>query len=309
MDKQPILSICVPIYNRKSFLERMLSRFMEDRQLFQDDIQLYISDNCSTEDVKGVTDYFSSLGLNLEYHCNERNLGMDGNFINCFNHARGKYVWLLGSDDTPQRGFLYKLLEILSTKDYGLLHLSDRDVEKIGQMVEYNDGNKLLEDIYIWITFISGNIVKTDMLKDLDLYKYSGTIISQTPLYLYTVLKSDMNAILYWQYLETENDTKNNGGYNLFKVFVDNLYSIYQEFVDLGLLKHRSLEIIKKRSYKKWLIGFVINDLIKKKRLQKNIEFSNSWIIIRKHYAKYPYFYYYTLGRLIKDTICISKRY
>ena len=309
MDKQPILSICVPIYNRKSFLERMLSRFMEDRQLFQDDIQLYISDNCSTEDVKGVTDYFSSLGLNLEYHCNERNLGMDGNFINCFNHARGKYVWLLGSDDTPQRGFLYKLLEILSTKDYGLLHLSDRDIEKIGQMVEYNDGNKLLEDIYIWITFISGNIVKTDMLKDLDLYKYSGTIISQTPLYLYTVLKSDMNAILYWQYLETENDTKNNGGYNLFKVFVDNLYSIYQEFVDLGLLKHRSLEIIKKRSYKKWLIGFVINDLIKKKRLQKNIEFSNSWIIIRKHYAKYPYFYYYTLGRLIKDTICISKRY
>ena len=60
MDNRPTLSICIPIYNRRSYLERMLSRFLEDKQLFEEKIQLFISDNCSTEDIKGVCDGFLS---------------------------------------------------------------------------------------------------------------------------------------------------------------------------------------------------------------------------------------------------------
>lgn len=303
MDKQPILSICVPIYNRKIFLERMLSRFLEDRQLFQDDIQLYISDNCSTEDVKGVAEHFYTLGLNLEYHCNDRNLGMDGNFINCFNHAKGKYTWLLGSDDVPVKGLLIKLLNILKEKDYGLLHLSDRDIEKFGQIVEYTESNQLCEDLHVFITFISGNIVRTNKMMGLDLKKYDGTIICQVPLYLEAILTSEINAILYTKYLESENDSKNNGGYNLFQVFVDNLNSIFKEYVHRGLLSPNSFKSVKQNAYKNWLLSFVLDFLVYGKAKKSKFKSSDSWHILIKHYGMHPYAYYYAFLRIVKDII------
>ncbi len=33
-NNQPLLSICIPIYNRLSYLEKMLSRFLEERKTF-----------------------------------------------------------------------------------------------------------------------------------------------------------------------------------------------------------------------------------------------------------------------------------
>ena len=41
---QPILSLCIPIYNRQDYLQRQLERFLEDRDLFVEDIHLFISD-------------------------------------------------------------------------------------------------------------------------------------------------------------------------------------------------------------------------------------------------------------------------
>ena len=47
-NKQPLLSLCIPIYNRLEYLKRMLERFLEDKILFEETIDLLISDNCST---------------------------------------------------------------------------------------------------------------------------------------------------------------------------------------------------------------------------------------------------------------------
>ena len=32
---QPVLSLCIPIYNRQDFLDKMLVRFLEDQDLFE----------------------------------------------------------------------------------------------------------------------------------------------------------------------------------------------------------------------------------------------------------------------------------
>lgn len=306
MDNSPVLSICIPIYNRKSYLEKMLSRFLEDKDLFDKDIQLYISDNCSTEDIHGAVMHYADLGLRLTYHCNERNLGMDGNFINCFNHAEGKYVWLLGSDDIPRNGFLGKLIKILSKNNYGLLHVSDRDKCRNGQIIEYDDKNKFLEDIHVWITFISGNIVRADKRFCVNLDNYTGTFICQVPLYLYSILTSSNNAIYYQQYLESQNDSINNGGYNLFRVFVDNLFRIYQEFVEKGLMTRQAYENAKWAEYKEWLVDFVVAFLVLGKDRRKNFDLTDAWSILRKHYGQYLYFYYYTLKSFTKRIIRLA---
>lgn len=40
IEKKPVLSLCIPIYNRIAYLERQLTRFLEDKQLFEEQVQL-----------------------------------------------------------------------------------------------------------------------------------------------------------------------------------------------------------------------------------------------------------------------------
>lgn len=198
-------------------------------------------------------------GLRLEYHRNETNLGMDGNFINCFKFANGKYIWLLGSDDIPQKGRLKTICEILfSSNDYGLLHLAGEKPRKDEALVEVEDKSSLLEDLHVWITFISGNIVKGEFVKDIDFEKYRGTLISQVPLYIHAVLSSNKNAVYYANVFEKGSDSANNGGYNIFQVFVDNLFCIFRQFISNNNLPRTTLERIKKNEYKEFLIDYIV---------------------------------------------------
>lgn len=59
IETKPLLSICIPIYNRLSYLERMLDRFLEEKELFESRIELYISDNCSEDDLQSCCSLYS----------------------------------------------------------------------------------------------------------------------------------------------------------------------------------------------------------------------------------------------------------
>jgi len=288
MENSPLLSVCIPIYNRVDFLRKTLCRFLEDRDLFYETVELYLSDNCSTDDIEGAIKEFREKGLRLNYHRNITNLGMDGNFANCFKHANGKYIWLLGSDDTPVPGILRELLAKLSGQEYGVLHLANYDKVKI-RYREYDDSQLFLVDINFWITFISGNIVNSKYVSVIEFEKYDGTLFTQVPLYLEASLNERKNAIWYISYLEKENDSKNNGGYHFFEVFVLNLLGIFCEQLNKGRLKKYNYEKIKKILYKRFVVRYVVDLLVLKKHSQFKV--NNGWGIIRKEYGSYLYAY------------------
>lgn len=299
IESTPLLSICIPIYNRLSYLERMLDRFFEEKELFESRIELYISDNCSEDDLQSCCSQFKERGLKLNYHRNDTNLGMDGNFINCFKSANGKYVWLLGSDDIPQRGRLKAICEILSThSDYGLLHLAGEKSQENEPLVEVNNGSALLEELHVWITFISGNIVNREFVKEIDFDKYRGTLISQVPLYIHSLVSSQTNAIYYANVFEIGSDSANNGGYNIFQVFVDNLFCIFRQFMSNKKLSRTTFEKIEKLEYKEFLVDYIVRLLIFRKH--SNFNTKDAWKILRKYYIAKPYAYYYLFTALLK---------
>ena len=296
---KPLLSLCIPIYNRLTYLERQLERMLEDKDLFEEQIQLIISDNCSSDDLQTCCEKYQKLGLKLYFHRNETNLGPDENFEWCFHHADGKYVWLLGSDDIPVKGMLRQIVDILGTCDYGLVHLSTSPRKE--RLNVYHNDNGLLADISVWITFLSANIILTASVKDFDLTEYEGSFMIQVPAYLNACLTADYNAITYLgKTFEDETDSVNNGGYNLFQVFVENLFGIYQRFIAQNMLSQDLFEKIKKDEYKNWLSFYVIDLLIFRTSKRKKFKMDNATAIIRRHYGKYPYFYYYTIAKLIR---------
>ena len=90
-------SICVPQYNRTSFLVAAC-RVLET-QTFRD-FEVCISDDCST-DGRGeeLRRYLDSSGLNVVYRGQELNRRYDGNLREAISLASGRFCLLMGNDD------------------------------------------------------------------------------------------------------------------------------------------------------------------------------------------------------------------
>lgn len=259
---------------------------------------MIISDNCSTDNLQLCCDNYRNKGLNVFYHRNEINLGPDGNFEWCLQHADGKYIWLLGSDDILKKGVLQKILTILESGDYGLIHLST----KIGNNVlgEYHSSDEMVLAVNYWITFMSANIIRTESLSSIDLSEYRQSFMIQVPAYLNACFLYMHNTIFYQSsFFESGSDNAHNGGYDIFEVFVTNLYGIYDSFIQKKQLSRSTFNKIIKIEFQEFLLWKIINHLVW--REDSNFIFNKPWRRLLRYYWNKPYFYRSLLIGSIKE--------
>ena len=120
MHNNPLLSVCIPTYNRAPYLNQAISSiFSQDMSDWGDKVEVCVSDNASTDDTCAVIAKFRNREqLNVVYHRNATNLGADRNYLKAVDLARGKYCWFLGSDDAIKPGAISKMLsQIRSNSD------------------------------------------------------------------------------------------------------------------------------------------------------------------------------------------------
>lgn len=121
-----LLSVCIPTYNRG---ERVISllQFLSseiDGNDFFDDIEILISDNCSTDNTQHIiSEYIKDSDL-FVYHRNEENLGLIGNLHKLVELSKGKYVWFMGDDDIYHKGILKRVYNELSKEDISYLFIN-----------------------------------------------------------------------------------------------------------------------------------------------------------------------------------------
>lgn len=102
------LSICIPTYNRLSYLRETLDAILMQAPL--DGVEITVSDNASDDGTaEAITDYQVRF-TNLKYYRWPRNVGPDLNFMKAVELASGEYCWLMSSDDKPVEGALHKML-------------------------------------------------------------------------------------------------------------------------------------------------------------------------------------------------------
>ena len=95
---KPLLTIAIPTYNRAACLKDLLSA-LADQLKDEPRVELIISDNASPDETPSVVQDFVARGLQVRYIRNAQNIGPDANFLQCFEAARGKYVWVFSDDD------------------------------------------------------------------------------------------------------------------------------------------------------------------------------------------------------------------
>lgn len=109
----PLLSICIPAYNRPLQLEQLLRTV----DCNPDQIEIVICEDCSPakQEIRERVDKFQAQSsYQVRYFENEVNLGYDGNLRKIVTHARGKFVLFMGDDDIFVPNALDQFLSFLN---------------------------------------------------------------------------------------------------------------------------------------------------------------------------------------------------
>jgi glycosyltransferase involved in cell wall biosynthesis len=88
MHKKPVISICIPTYNREQLigdcLDSVVSQINDNNLSL---IEIIISDNASTDNTKKIVETYQQKYSNISYYRNDSNLGLIRNIIKVTTYA------------------------------------------------------------------------------------------------------------------------------------------------------------------------------------------------------------------------------
>src|SRR3989304_4568740 len=101
MEDKPLLSICIPTYNRAHYLKECLGSIVAqfgDPEICSS-VEVVVTDNASPDKTREVVEEYQKKFKNIRYSRNNENLGVDRNVINVVEMASGVFGWYMGDDD------------------------------------------------------------------------------------------------------------------------------------------------------------------------------------------------------------------
>ncbi|MDQ0087037.1 acetyltransferase-like isoleucine patch superfamily enzyme/glycosyltransferase involved in cell wall biosynthesis [Paenibacillus anaericanus] len=232
LTESPLISICIPTYNREKDLEYCLESIFN--QIGNDSsFEIIVSDNCSTDSTLLVLGKYNAKYTNFRFSQNSENIGADANIHHVMTLASGKYVMPHGDDDFFLPGTLRSLFDLVKgNEDCGVIFL---DVLHSTGVVERGFGmNDYLDKVSIYSTFISGLILRRESLVKIDSStRFIELYINQVYLQ-FSILAMDPNFCVYHQKLFGSSGNMS-GGYNFAEVFIKNYLEVLNYFGDKGL--------------------------------------------------------------------------
>lgn len=241
----PILTICIPTYNRGYILKEVLSKYCNDKE-FDEDVEIVISDNHSTDDTMQVCQEFCRRYRNIRYYRNENNI-RDANFYKVLNYGRGEYLKLIND-------WSYCVGESLRyMKDIIRSHINEKTpiffttdelfTKSKAPIIRCNNLDDYVSVVSTFVT--SNNIfgVWKDTWKELhDINKYTNLKLQQEDWSFQIVVKGNGCTIYNKKILGTSRiERRILTGYNWFEIHIRNYYTIMQPYVDMGLISEKTL--------------------------------------------------------------------
>jgi len=141
MNDKPILSICIPTYNRAHYLKECLDSIVaqfDDRDA-RDDIEVVVSDNASPDNTRELVEKYRKKFSNVKYFRNEKNIGFDLNVANAVENASGEYCWYMGDDDCISGNSLRFLTKFLKKNKVVILTVETENFTNLEKAILTNE--------------------------------------------------------------------------------------------------------------------------------------------------------------------------
>jgi len=170
VDNRPLLSICIPTFNRANYLRNCLESLERAGEGWWENIEVLVSDNASNDDTKDVVAEFQRR-FPLRYFRNQTNIGGEPNFFAAASRATAQHVWVFGDDDEFGDQAIATILPYIR-QDYDLIIANfsswsrEMDVQLSPSYLPwtanrtYDDPNQVLATFGMHMSFISSLIVR-----------------------------------------------------------------------------------------------------------------------------------------------------
>jgi len=170
---QPILSICIPTFNRAVQLNNLLNninKIIEHQGIL---IEICISNNCSTDNTDQIIKKWSQQ-LSINFTTQKTNIGGNRNIIEVTRLATGKWILLVGDDDELIVEAFDKLLTFLlnaDVKDWILVGVKSGSSNLLGDIKPggyraYEFRKEVLRTGLYRFGFISSHIFSSTLVKE-----------------------------------------------------------------------------------------------------------------------------------------------
>ena len=253
-NRTPILTIAVPTYNRSANLALLLKN-LGPQLTNEPRVELIISDNSSPDNTPAVIESFVASGLRCRYIRNRENVGPDGNFLQCYAMASGKYLWIFSDDDVILPGTVDTILRLIEDQDFDLVYMRPlgfiRDPTERGQ-VNPRPKTKVLSDASAFVhavglngdfALISSVIVNKQRIEAVQHRPFEdgrNTNLIQLS-WIFTALNNFRRGLFVQRGLYAVCEENPSRPFDVAKIFGVNWYNVSSLFLGIGSEVHNAV--------------------------------------------------------------------
>ena len=125
-----LICICIPTYNVEGTIKETLQSILNQTY---SNIQVYISDNASTDKTLEVVGLFDD--SRLKVYAYDKNVGGEGNFNRCIQLAQGEYTAIFHADDVYEQDIIEKQVSFFKKHDnIGAVFTEAKVIDEAGEV-------------------------------------------------------------------------------------------------------------------------------------------------------------------------------
>jgi len=299
MNKKPLLSICIPTYNRDYLLDKMLKKLVPLAK--ENNIPIYISDNASPDSTQSVVNKYITTCI-IYYKKQSHNIGPDKNYEYLLKNSQSKYKWLLSDSTVINYDDLKKLLNFLRTTNEDFIVVGVKGRTSCYVSKKYENPNEILLHLGWHMTYVSCLIYNEKIINNLSYERYYDSRFLQTGI-IFEYLAVNKSSVYFYNDLKLDSisiekrDHWNNIPFEVFSrdwyLFIMSL-PIYYSYeskitcikmhgISSGLFSLKNLFIFRAKKYLSFAIyykyKFFIQQTVKYKFLCFSVCFIPSYIL------------------------------
>ncbi|MBZ9624561.1 glycosyltransferase family 2 protein [Clostridium sp. FP2] len=193
--KKPLITICIPTYNRAKLLEYMLKSILPQVREVKDIVEIIISDNCSSDNTQSIVKGFQEKYKFIRYNRNFKNIGACKNIeLLTTKLATGEYSWVIGDDDMIVSGGIKEIIDIIQKNlelDYFFVNYFSKDISERNDII--SKFHSIYQPIEKEIQFKETKLMKVDKWQNIYM------INRERPLETFTAILSNILRTTAWK--------------------------------------------------------------------------------------------------------------
>lgn len=305
LENKPLLSICIPTYNRADVLKICLETIVHNRG-FCDDIEVVVCDNNSTDDTFLVMQSFVQNYNNIKYYRNVENIGFD-NFAKVLELACGKFKKLHNDYSLFTSQGLEQLYSVIK------LHEKTKPMILFGNWGKYDNVLKNhyydLNSLVDYGRFALGWIGlygywEDDFVELRNKYLKRSTLFMHVDWFLRLFQKKKECYFYSSKYVERAEMKLPQGGYDFFDTHITKFLSIFYDYYLSNDLSQATWDRLNYNVFR-YMLGWVDRLYILESRKQFAYETKSPFKLMFKTFGKYPWFYF----RILKYIFHVLRLY